>query len=199
MAQGELRYLPTRVPVLGVCMVLCYMPMRFSVPASHMVLCYLPTQYMLLRLILVLRYLHTHRAVLSFCMLLPGPATPANGLYASTGSTFRCCLRTPYAKSGTDLRAAAVRRPSNGVLRDLALNSRLFVTPTAMQPELAVLMANLAHISPGARVLDPCCGYCPPTPYAKSGTELRHAPTSSPERVAPTSGCYADPEPVSAD
>ncbi len=50
------------------------------------------------------------------------------------------------------------RRPYVGWLGRYALRSRPFLTPTAMEPELAFLMANLARVRAGAAVLDPCCG-----------------------------------------
>ena len=37
-----------------------------------------------------------------------------------------------------------------------ALKVRPFLTRTAMEPELAFLMANLAQVRGGAAVLDPC-------------------------------------------
>ena len=50
------------------------------------------------------------------------------------------------------------RRPYGGWLGQYALKSRAHLTPTAMEPELGFLMANLARVRRGARVLDPCCG-----------------------------------------
>eukprot|EP00978_Attheya_sp_CCMP212_P003416 scaffold7026_cov62-Attheya_sp.AAC.4 len=50
------------------------------------------------------------------------------------------------------------RRNYNGVLGKFALKNRLHLTQTAMEPELAFIMASLARISHGSKVLDPCCG-----------------------------------------
>ena len=50
------------------------------------------------------------------------------------------------------------RRPYGGWLGQYALKSRAHLTPTAMEPELGFLMANLARVRRGMRVLDPCCG-----------------------------------------
>jgi tRNA G10 N-methylase Trm11 len=50
------------------------------------------------------------------------------------------------------------RRNYNGVLGKFALKNRLHLTKTAMEPEIAFIMASLARISHGSKVLDPCCG-----------------------------------------
>jgi tRNA G10 N-methylase Trm11 len=50
------------------------------------------------------------------------------------------------------------RRNYNGVLGKFALKNRLHLTQTAMEPEIAFIMASLARISHGSKVLDPCCG-----------------------------------------
>jgi SAM-dependent methyltransferase len=50
------------------------------------------------------------------------------------------------------------RRRFAGVLGKFALKDRRFLMATTMEPELAFLMASLARVGPGARVLDPCCG-----------------------------------------
>jgi hypothetical protein len=50
------------------------------------------------------------------------------------------------------------RRNYNGVLGKFALKNRLHVIQTAMEPEIALIMASLARISHGSKVLDPCCG-----------------------------------------
>jgi tRNA G10 N-methylase Trm11 len=50
------------------------------------------------------------------------------------------------------------RRNFNGVLGKFALKNRLHLTQTAMEPEIAFVMASLARISHGSKVLDPCCG-----------------------------------------
>jgi len=51
-------------------------------------------------------------------------------------------------------------KKKTGVLSALALNKRQYVTATAMQPEIAILMANLAGVAWKNRVLDPFCGSC---------------------------------------
>ena len=53
---------------------------------------------------------------------------------------------------------ATGRRCYNGWLGKYALKSREHATPTAMEPEIAFVMANLARVSSGSRVLDPTCG-----------------------------------------
>jgi tRNA G10 N-methylase Trm11 len=50
------------------------------------------------------------------------------------------------------------RRNYNGVLGKFALKNRLHLTQTAMEPEIAFIMASLSRISHGSKVLDPCCG-----------------------------------------
>jgi SAM-dependent methyltransferase len=50
------------------------------------------------------------------------------------------------------------RRNYNGILGKFALKNRLHLTQTAMEPEIAFIMASLARISHGSKVLDPCCG-----------------------------------------
>jgi tRNA G10 N-methylase Trm11 len=50
------------------------------------------------------------------------------------------------------------RRNYNGVLGKFALKNRLHLIQTAMEPEIAFVMASLARISHGSKVLDPCCG-----------------------------------------
>ena len=50
------------------------------------------------------------------------------------------------------------RRNYNGVLGKFALKNRLHLIQTAMEPEIAFIMASLARISHGSKVLDPCCG-----------------------------------------
>jgi len=54
----------------------------------------------------------------------------------------------------------AQRRNYKGVLGTFALKNRLRfdLTNTAMETEIAFYMANLARVSKGSRILDPCCG-----------------------------------------
>jgi tRNA G10 N-methylase Trm11 len=63
------------------------------------------------------------------------------------------------AGSGPAISATA-RRPQSGVLKEFALRTRPYRTATALEPELAFLMSNLAGVVPGARVCDPFCGSC---------------------------------------
>ena len=55
---------------------------------------------------------------------------------------------------------ASGRRCYSGWLGRYALKARAHAAPTAMEPELAFLMANWARITPSSRVLDPTCGSC---------------------------------------
>mmetsp|Transcript_38707 Transcript_38707/g.60372 ORF Transcript_38707/g.60372 Transcript_38707/m.60372 type:complete len:285 (-) Transcript_38707:105-959(-) len=64
------------------------------------------------------------------------------------------------AVGSRELYAQSVRRPRAGILGRLAVSKRKFSTETAMQPEISLLMANLAGIVPGSKILDPCCGSC---------------------------------------
>ncbi len=57
-----------------------------------------------------------------------------------------------------------LRNTEAGVLGPLSLRKRLFVSQTAMQPEIALLMANLAGVGVGDVVLDPFCGSLNPKP-----------------------------------
>jgi tRNA G10 N-methylase Trm11 len=50
------------------------------------------------------------------------------------------------------------RRNYNGVLGKFALKNRLHLIQTAMEPEIAFIMASLGRVSNGSKVLDPCCG-----------------------------------------
>jgi len=52
----------------------------------------------------------------------------------------------------------AHRRPDAGLLKSFRLASLRHKAKTSMEPELALLMANLAKIRRGASVLDPFCG-----------------------------------------
>jgi tRNA (guanine10-N2)-methyltransferase len=63
------------------------------------------------------------------------------------------------AGSGPAISSTA-RRPQSGVLKTFALRTRPYTTATALEPELAFVMANLAGVVPGARVCDPFCGSC---------------------------------------
>ncbi|EKX43547.1 hypothetical protein GUITHDRAFT_110353 [Guillardia theta CCMP2712] len=47
-----------------------------------------------------------------------------------------------------------------GILRTFSNNERKFKTATAMEPEISLLMANVAKIREDAIVLDPFCGSC---------------------------------------
>ncbi|CAM9997330.1 unnamed protein product [Ectocarpus fasciculatus] len=61
---------------------------------------------------------------------------------------------------GTVMATGCGRRPIRGVLGALALNRRKCLGPTAIEPEVALIMANLAKVRSGSRVLDPFCGSC---------------------------------------
>ena len=52
------------------------------------------------------------------------------------------------------------RRSYSGWLGRYALKTRESASPTAMEPEIAFLMANWAAVSAASRVLDPTCGSC---------------------------------------
>lgn len=54
----------------------------------------------------------------------------------------------------------ARRRPTSGILESFALKNLPFKVPTAMEPELGLLMCNLAMCKEGSKVLDPFCGSC---------------------------------------
>ncbi|CAN0116693.1 unnamed protein product [Ectocarpus fasciculatus] len=60
----------------------------------------------------------------------------------------------------TVMTAGCGRRPIRGVLGALALNRRRRRGPTAIEPEVALIMANLAKVRSSSRVLDPFCGSC---------------------------------------
>ncbi|CAM9847800.1 unnamed protein product, partial [Phaeothamnion confervicola] len=68
------------------------------------------------------------------------------------------------AVGGQGVMSTTARRPRAGWLRRYALSSRPFLAATAMEPELAFLMANLARPPPPpattttTTVLDPFCG-----------------------------------------
>ena len=54
----------------------------------------------------------------------------------------------------------AKRRPTQGILSKFALHKQFFRTRTAMEPELAFLMASFALTEGCKTVLDPFCGSC---------------------------------------
>ena len=64
----------------------------------------------------------------------------------------------PAAGPGAPGADSSGRRNYKGWLGKFALKARHRAEPTTMEPELAFLMANLAQVGDGARVLDPCCG-----------------------------------------
>lgn len=70
---------------------------------------------------------------------------------------FGTCLARGLA-GGPGAPGSRPRRRYAGVLGQYALKERPFRVPTTMETELAFLMASLARVRPGARVLDPCCG-----------------------------------------
>ena len=53
---------------------------------------------------------------------------------------------------------ASGRRSYTGWLGRFAIKSREHATPTAMEPEIAFLMASLGRVGASSRVLDPTCG-----------------------------------------
>ncbi|CAM9113092.1 unnamed protein product [Scytosiphon promiscuus] len=63
-------------------------------------------------------------------------------------------------KGGTAIATGCGRRPIRGVLGTLALKQRRCRGPTAIEPEVALVMANLAKVRPESKVLDPFCGSC---------------------------------------
>eukprot|EP00903_Cladosiphon_okamuranus_P011379 g10724.t2 len=86
---------------------------------------------------------------------------------------------------GTVLATACGRRPIRGVLGVLALNRRRCRGPTAIEPEVALVMANLAKVRPGSRVLDPFCGLCSLLlPAANMGAETFGSDVSGPATAA---------------
>eukprot|EP00752_Nemacystus_decipiens_P005917 g5347.t1 len=86
---------------------------------------------------------------------------------------------------GTVLATACGRRPIRGVLGELALNQRRCRGPTAIEPEVALVMANLAKVRPGSRVLDPFCGSCSLLlPAANMGAEIFGSDVSGPATAA---------------
>jgi tRNA G10 N-methylase Trm11 len=64
----------------------------------------------------------------------------------------------PAAVGNLGAPGTTIRRNYNGILGKFALKNRLHLTQTAMEPEIAFIMASLARISHGSKVLDPCCG-----------------------------------------
>jgi tRNA G10 N-methylase Trm11 len=69
------------------------------------------------------------------------------------------CLAKGMAAGGSDSLSWTPRRPRSGVLKSFALHKLPFTGgPTTMEPEIALLMANLCGAVKGARVLDPFCG-----------------------------------------
>ena len=54
--------------------------------------------------------------------------------------------------------STALRRPTSGILSRLSLNRIPYKSKTTMEPELSLIMSNLAGIKRGSTVLDPYCG-----------------------------------------
>eukprot|EP00960_Hanusia_phi_P000436 12145-Hanusia_phi.AAC.2 len=85
-----------------------------------------------------------------------------------------CCRgRRPLQSPGIEKTAASCKAitklslPSliaccsdKGILKSLSINERKYKTTTAMEPEIALLMANLASVKVDDAILDPFCGSC---------------------------------------
>ncbi|CAM9189473.1 unnamed protein product [Discosporangium mesarthrocarpum] len=69
-------------------------------------------------------------------------------------------IRMGPAVGGRGVLGSTLRRPKSGVLKLLALHNRRCKGPTAIEPEVALVMANLAKVRQGSLVLDPFCGSC---------------------------------------
>ncbi|CAM9394937.1 unnamed protein product, partial [Hapterophycus canaliculatus] len=95
---------------------------------------------------------------------LPRDVQRSAGAATTREKRFYICreLQTGAAvgKGGTTIATACGRRPIRGVLGVLALKRRLCRGPTAIEPEVALVMANFAKVRPGSLVLDPFCGSC---------------------------------------
>ncbi|KAJ1456242.1 hypothetical protein M885DRAFT_518023 [Pelagophyceae sp. CCMP2097] len=75
---------------------------------------------------------------------------------------FHVALRTAAgpaaAQWGLAPALSGKRRNFKGVLSKLALKRRASATAVTLEPELCLVMASLARVGVGSRVLDPCCG-----------------------------------------
>jgi len=90
---------------------------------------------------------------------LPEGELAADTLLLDAGSHFTFARRVGVGLAGgAGVPGSRPRRRFAGVLGKFALKERPFCMATTMEPELAFLMASLAGVGPGARVLDACCG-----------------------------------------
>ncbi|CAM9695881.1 unnamed protein product, partial [Ectocarpus sp. 13 AM-2016] len=108
-------------------------------------------------------------------------------------NTFYICrelqLGAAVGVGGTVMATGCGRRPIRGILGALALNRRRCRGPTAIEPEVALIMANLAKVRPGSRVLDPFCGSCSLLlPAAHMGAKTWGSDVSGPATASEDAG-----------